>query len=174
MDRKLQRSRTMLHANRDIVWKVLWVVAAVVAIVGTHISIDAEEVALPKQAALAPEVDSLSAEGISLREKTYFYQAFNLRDPFASLLAGSFEESDELDVVDIYAVRLVGILSGENRRFAMLEDDNGYSYIVKAGDPVRNGNVVSVTDRSLVARVTVFGQTSTVTLRLEDSNRKGE
>jgi len=56
----------------------------------------------------------------------------------------------------------------------MLEDNNGYSYIMKAGDPIRNGNIVSVSDRALVARVSLFGQTSTVTLRLEEKKSKGE
>ena len=108
-----------------------------------------------------------------LREKTYYYKAFNRGDPFQSLIAGDFEET-EYDLVDIYSVRLVGVLSGGMERFAMLEDNNGFGYIVKAGDPVRNGSIVSVGDRSLVARVTMFGQTSSVTLQLASTNGKGE
>jgi len=108
----------------------------------------------------------------TLREKRYYYRAFNRRDPFQSLIVGDYEEG-ELDLIDIYKVRLVGILSGGYQKFAMLEDDNGYSYIVKAGDRIKNGNIVSVGDRSLIARVTIFGQTNTVTLRLEDSQKKG-
>ena len=108
-----------------------------------------------------------------LREKRYYYRAFNRRDPFRSLITGEFEES-EFDLVNIYSVRLVGILSGGMKRFAMLEDNNGYGYIVQAGDPIRNGTIISVGDRSLVARVTMFGQTNSVTLRMEENKRKGE
>lgn len=108
-----------------------------------------------------------------LREKRYYYKAFNRRDPFQSLIVGEFEET-EFDLVDIYSVRLVGVLSGEMKRFAMLEDNNGFSYIVQAGDPVRHGHIVSVGDRSLVARVSIFGQTNSVTLRLEEGIGKGE
>jgi hypothetical protein len=115
-----------------------------------------------------------AADGITLREKVYYYQAFNQRDPFQSLMAGEFEESGELDIIDIYSVKLVGVLAGGMEKFAMLEDNNGYSYIMKAGDPIRNGTVVSVSDRSLVARVSLFGQTSAVTLRLEEKKSKGE
>jgi hypothetical protein len=115
-----------------------------------------------------------TSDGITLREKVYYYQAFNQRDPFQSLMAGEFEESAELDIVDIYGVKLVGVLAGGMEKFAMLEDNNGYSYIMKAGDPIRNGNIVSVSDRTLVARVSLFGQTSTVTLRLEEKKSKGE
>ena len=59
---------------------------------------------------------------------------------------GEFEES-EFDLVDVYSVRLVGVLSGGMEKFAMLEDNNGFGYILKAGDLVRHGSVVSVGDR---------------------------
>jgi len=119
-------------------------------------------------------LEQATSDGITLREKVYYYQAFNQRDPFQSLMAGEFEESSELDIVDIYGVKLVGVLAGGMEKFAMLEDNNGYSYIMKAGDPIRNGNILSVSDRTLVARVSLFGQTSTVTLRLEEKKSKGE
>jgi len=115
-----------------------------------------------------------AGDSITLRDRVYYYQAFNQRDPFQSLMAGEFEQSGELDIVDINSVKLVGVLSGGVEKFAMLEDNNGYSYIMKAGDPIRNGNIVSVSDRSLIARVSLFGQTSTVTLRLEEKKSKGE
>lgn len=108
-----------------------------------------------------------------LREKRYYYKAFNRRDPFSSLIVGEFEET-EFVLVDIYGVKLVGILSGGMDKFAMLEDKNGYGYILKAGDPVKNGSIVSVGDQSIVARLTMFGQTSSVTLRLEGITGKGE
>ena len=171
---RLNRRCPRIH---EVAWKVLWVLAAAGIVAGVPIGVRGGEespVQPAEPTAAAVPVDSLHAEGVTLRDRVYYYQAFNERDPFASLIAGEFEETGELDIVDIYAVRLVGILSGGKDKYAMLEDNNGYAYIVRAGDPVRNGNVVSVTDRSLVARVTVFGQTSTVTLRLEERKSKGE
>ena len=120
----------------------------------------------------APSVKKRSVARKNLRDKRYYYRAFNRRDPFQSLIVGNYEEG-ELDLIDIYRVRLVGILSGGYQKYAMLEDSNGYSYIVKAGDRIKNGSIVSVGDRSLIARVTIFGQTNTVTLRLEDNKKKG-
>ncbi len=173
--RRLSRRLPRIH---EVAWKVLWVLAAAGIVAGAPLGARGGEEGAPAKpaepTASAVAVDSLHADGVTLREKDFYYQAFNQRDPFASLISGEFEETGELDIVDIYAVRLVGILSGGKDKFAMLEDNNGYAYIVRAGDPVRNGNVVSVTDRSLVARVTVFGQTSTVTLRLEEKKSKGE
>jgi hypothetical protein len=113
------------------------------------------------------------SSGKVLRAKRYYYKAFNRRDPFQSLIVGEFEEA-ELELVDIYSVRLVGVLSGGMEKFAMLEDNNGFGYILKTGDPIRNGSIVSVGDRSIVARVTMFGQTSSVTLQLEGNKGKGE
>jgi len=140
------------------------------------LGIRAEEGAPAKPVAPADTVAAGEGQNdpITLRDRVYYYQAFNQRDPFQSLIAGEFEESGELDIVDIYSVKLVGVLSGGMERYAMLEDNNGYAYIMKAGDPIRNGNIVSVTDQSLIARVSLFGQTSTVTLRLEEKRSKGE
>jgi Tfp pilus assembly protein PilP len=165
-----------------MLWKVLWAVVMSGLLLcpvrstmaQTKPAPAAKQAVQPTAAAKADTAKAGSTDKITLRDKVYYYQAFNQRDPFQSLIAGEFEESGELDVVDIYSVRLVGILSGGREKFAMLEDNNGYAYIMKAGDPIRNGSIVSVTDRNLVARVTMFGQTNTVTLRLEDRKRKGE
>ena len=61
---------------------------------------------------------------------------------------------------------LVPVVRGEVDRFALLEDASGYSYILRVGDRVHNGSVVSIGEDELVARVTNFGQTTTVRLRL--------
>ncbi len=103
---------------------------------------------------------------VVLRENLYYYDAFNRRDPFRSLIDGAFNQSDRMDTVNLSAVQLVGIVRGEVDRFALLEDASGYSYILRVGDRVHNGSVVSIGEDELVARVTNFGQTTTVRLRL--------
>jgi hypothetical protein len=174
-----------LRVTPEIVWKVLWgLTIASCVLFPALVDARAQEAAPAKadtkvQPSKATPADTTAlgreaGDGITLRDKTYYYQAFNQRDPFQSLIAGEFEESGEFDIVDIYSVKLVGVLAGGMEKFAMLEDNNGYSYIMKAGDPIRNGNIVSVNDRTLVARVSLFGQTSTVTLRLEEKKSKGE
>jgi Tfp pilus assembly protein PilP len=163
-------------------WKVLWGLTISSLLLCSTLAVARAEQGAQAQGRPAVQPDAMTpgsataakTDSITLRDKVYYYQAFNQRDPFQSLIAGEFEESGELDIVDIYSVRLVGILSGGMRKFAMLEDNNGYAYIMKAGDPIRNGSIVSVSDRALVARVSLFGQTSTVTLRLEEKKRKGE
>ncbi len=103
-----------------------------------------------------------------LRENSYYYGAFNRRDPFRSLVSGKFVRQDRMTLIELSAVELVGVVQGELDRFAMLEDDKGFNYILRVGDRVRGGTVVSIGDQTLVARVTNFGQTSKFTLHLVD------
>jgi len=121
--------------------------------------------------------DALSAPdakaNVKLRENSYYYSAFNRRDPFMSLVDGAFIRDEKMALVNLNAVTLVGIVKGELDRFALLEDEKDFSYILRVGDSVRNGTVVSIGDQELVARVTNFGQTSTIRLHLTQRD-KGE
>lgn len=103
---------------------------------------------------------------IQLRQNHYYYSAFNRRDPFRSLVSGKFVRNSRMELVNLNAVELVGVVRGDLDRFALLEDDKGFNYLLRVGDKVRNGTVVSISDESLVARVTNFGQTSKFTLHL--------
>ncbi len=154
-----------MRASRRVhkkAWKAIWMFTGAALLLS----------ALPVSMVLAQE--GKTEENKIIREKRYYYQAFNRRDPFQSLIVGEYEQS-EFELVDINAVTLVGILTGGMEKYAMLEDSNGYAYILKAGDPVRNGSVVSVGDRSIVARISMYGQTTSVTLNVEGSSKsKGE
>ena len=114
----------------------------------------------------APAATTSANGKVVLRENLYYYDAFNRRDPFRSLVDGAFNRSDKMDLINLNAVQLVGIVRGEVDRFALLEDASGYSYILRVGDRVHNGTVVSIGEDELVARVTNFGQTTTVRLHL--------
>ena len=103
---------------------------------------------------------------LKIRENSFYYNAFNRRDPFRSLVVGVFVSEKKMSPVGLGRVELVGIVSGEMDRFALLEDDKGFSYILRVGDRVSNGSVVAIGDESMVARVTAFGQTRKVTLHL--------
>jgi hypothetical protein len=132
---------------------------------------DTTRAAAPAPGAATAPVPMIAAPGaasgrVVLRENLYYYDAFNRRDPFRSLVDGAFNRNDKMDLVNLSAVQLVGIVRGEVDRFALLEDASGYSYILRVGDRVHNGTVVSIGEDELVARVTNFGQTTTVRLHL--------
>jgi hypothetical protein len=101
-----------------------------------------------------------------LRENNYYYSAFNKRDPFRSLIVGDFISDKKMKPVDLGRVELVGVVRGDLDRFALLEDNKGFAYILRVGDRIKNGSVVAIGNKSMVARVTNFGQTRKFTLHL--------
>ena len=71
------------------------------------------------------------------------------------------------DIVDLSVVKLVGIVQGPDP-FCIVEDAEGIAYVLRKGDRVRNGRVVSISATSLVASQTLLGFTTTVQLSLEE------
>ena len=112
-------------------------------------------------------VPSTTKEGkTKLRENSYYYGAFNRRDPFRSLIEGLFVRDAMMELVDLTSVELVGVVRGELDRFALLEDEKGFTYIMRVGDKVRSGSIVAIADDTMTARLTTFGQTSKFTLHM--------
>jgi hypothetical protein len=58
-------------------------------------------------------------------------------------------------------------MSGD-KPFCVVEDAEGRTYILHAGDPVKNGRVVAVKPTALVCSQTILGYTTTVQLKLEE------
>jgi hypothetical protein len=56
---------------------------------------------------------------------------------------------------------------GVEDRFALVEDGEGFGYILRVGDPVVNGRVAGIRKDSLTAKITLYGITSSVVLKLE-------
>lgn len=103
----------------------------------------------------------------ALRANEFFYQSYGKTDPFKVLVAGDYQIASAADVVDINSAKLVGVMWGQDDRFALVEDGDGFGYILRIGDGVRNGRVVSIRKNSLTARVTLYGITNQVVLKLE-------
>jgi len=74
--------------------------------------------------------------------------------------------------VDINSAQLVGVMWGQDDRFALVEDGEGFGYILRVGDRVRNGRVVSIRKSSLTARVSLYGITNKVVLKLEKTEAR--
>jgi hypothetical protein len=108
----------------------------------------------------------------AIRANEFFYQSFGKDDPFAALVSGDFEQTTAAELVDINSAQLVGVMWGQDDKFALVEDGEGFGYILRVGDRIRNGRVVSIRKNSLTARVTLYGITSQVVLKLEKSEGK--
>ena len=104
-----------------------------------------------------------------IRRNEFFYQSYGKADPFAVLVAGDFEKDSANELVDMNSAHLVGVMWGQDDKFALVEDGEGFGYILRVGDRIRNGRVVSIRKDSLTARVTLYGITNKVVLKLEKS-----
>ena len=131
------------------------------------------EASVPSQGEKKESADSMSpsqearARINEIRRNEFFYQSYGKNDPFRSLVSGEFEQHTASEVVEISSARLVGVMWGEDDRFALVEDGGGFGYILRVGDRVRNGRVVSIRTNSITARITLYGITSSVVLKLE-------
>jgi hypothetical protein len=125
---------------------------------------EAREAPAP-EAEVAPGEESPDQHEI-VRERMTAYTASYLRDPFYSLISADRDLPNKL--LDISRGKMVGSVWGEKSIIALLEDDAGRSYALKAGDKIVNGKVVSVSPASVTFSVTVFGLTKNVTLELAD------
>ncbi|MBE0566323.1 MAG: hypothetical protein IH621_10220 [Krumholzibacteria bacterium] len=135
-------------------------------------------VALPLGGAARADEDPADAGSVSpsqisrdrinaIRANEFFYQSYGKEDPFKVLVAGDFEQKTAAELVDINSAGLVGVMWGQDDRFALVEDGEGFGYILRVGDRVQHGRVVSIRKNSLTARVTLYGITNEVVLKLE-------
>ncbi len=108
----------------------------------------------------------------AIRANEFFYQSFGKDDPFGALVNGDFEQSTAAELVDMNSAQLVGVMWGQEDKFALVEDGEGFGYILRVGDRVRYGRVVSIRKSSLTARVTLYGITNKVVLKMEKTEAK--
>jgi hypothetical protein len=100
------------------------------------------------------------------------YKPKALRDPFASLITNEASDAQspmQPKILDVETSRLVGILEsvdGKNR--ALLEDIDGYGYIVATGDKVKKGYVSKIYSDRALFQLFEYGWSRTVALRLNE------
>ena len=108
----------------------------------------------------------------AVRSNEFFYQSYGKADPFRALVDGKYEQAHAGELVDVNSAQLVGVMWGEADQFALVEDGDGFGYILRVGDRVLNGRVVSIRKDRLTARLTLYGISNTVVLKLEKPEAK--
>ncbi len=164
----------MFKARKTVscVWPLL--AAALLLVAGTGLAQEKTDVngdTAGKDESLSPSQESLQRIN-ALRANEFFYQSYGKDDPFRVLVDGDFEQTSAAELVDMNSAQLVGVMWGQDDRFALVEDGEGFGYILRVGDRVRHGRVVSIRKQSLTARVTLYGITSKVVLKLESTEGK--
>ena len=132
----------------------------------------AESTPEPAEPAGASPSQEARARINRIRANEFFYQSYGRDDPFKQLVSGDYEQASAQELVDVNSAKLVGVMWGEDDRFALVEDGEGFGYILRVGDRVRNGRVVGIRKNALTARLTLYGISNTVVLKLEKSEAK--
>ncbi len=102
------------------------------------------------------------------KRKIITYQSWGKPDPFAALIDSRGRSGSGPDEIpDVESLRLVGVLKANDEASALLEDLEGYGYILKDGDSVKNGYVVQIGRDKIIFHLSEYGWSRTVALRME-------
>ncbi|MBD3218594.1 MAG: hypothetical protein GF310_09985 [candidate division Zixibacteria bacterium] len=95
------------------------------------------------------------------------YRSYGRRDPFLPLVSKSLSGYQSGEMPDVETLRLVGVLQGNYENMALLEDMEGYGYILENGDDVKNGYVIEIYRDKILFQISEFGWSRTVALTME-------
>ena len=138
---------------------------AKVALLSSEEKSKKERVGSPESLVVVPKREGSMVEVVPQR-KTIYYHADGKRDPFVPLTERISTELGEVPLPKFETLKLVGILKDEAGNRALLEDERGYGYIMKNGDEIKNGYVVSVEDDRITFQIQEYGWSKTMTLEL--------
>lgn len=118
----------------------------------------------PTPEEIAPQ--GQSTDDLLLNREQYFYSSFGRRDPFGSLLKGKYARTEDQDLLDVGELTLVGVVWGDEDKFAVVEDKRDNSHVLREGDRVVNGKVIEISRTSLTVQHFFFGETANVTITM--------
>lgn len=112
-----------------------------------------------------------AAEAFPTR-KLVRYDREGRRDPFSPLGEKVEFELGKAPQPNVENLRLVGILEDFIENLALLEDNQGFGYILKAGDKIRNGYVIAVEEDRVIFQIQEYGWSRNVALDLYNDQNK--
>jgi hypothetical protein len=104
--------------------------------------------------------------GLAPSRRLITYQPETRRDPFVPLTEREDMQFGEVPLPRFENLKLVGIIRDNGGNQALLEDEIGFGYILRSGDRIKNGYVLSVEDNKAVFQVEEYGGYKTMTLEL--------
>jgi len=96
------------------------------------------------------------------------YQTKGRRDPFVPLIAGEGKGMGRLNIDNL---TLIGIISGDRGRVALVKDGLQKGHILRKGDKVAGGWVSDVTSNSIIFAIEHAGIVSRYEIELEKKER---
>ncbi len=100
------------------------------------------------------------------KRKVVTYSSDGRKDPFTPVGEKINVEFGEAPQPSYESLRLVGILKDASGNMALMEDGEGYGYIMRLGDKVKNGEVIYVGDDRVLFQITEYGWSKTVAIEL--------
>lgn len=96
-----------------------------------------------------------------LSPEPYYYETAGRRDLFESLISEGFRDANPDPKMVSRELQVVGILWGENDRFALLESGEGKSLILREGDALGDGTVARILPDRVIVHITEYGTSRT-------------
>jgi hypothetical protein len=101
------------------------------------------------------------------REQPVEYEAAGRRDPFRALLVDEKKEGEiETDLLRLEGATLRGVVWSDGTYLALVSDKDGKSFLLREGDPVYQGRVLSVTQARATFEVSDFGDYQQIILKV--------
>jgi hypothetical protein len=101
------------------------------------------------------------------REEPVVYEAAGRRDPFRALLVDEKKEGEiETDLLRLEGAILRGVVWADGMYLALVSDKDGKSFVLREGDPVFQGRVLTVTQARATFEVSDFGDYQQVVLKV--------
>jgi hypothetical protein len=104
--------------------------------------------------------------GLIPSRKIITYNPETRRDPFLPLTGKEQMNFGAAPLPRFENLKLVGIIKDKLGNQALLEDEIGFGYILKSGDQIKNGYVISIEDNKVVFHVEEYGGYKIMTLEL--------
>jgi hypothetical protein len=105
------------------------------------------------------------------------YEVSEGRDPFETLVDETKPSKGSIEnrLANVETLLLVGLLESETgKTAALLEDVDGIGYILKPGDPVKNGYVSDINDDAVLFQINEYGWSRTVVKELDKEHSNKE
>lgn len=105
------------------------------------------------------------------KRKVITYETGGKKDPFTPIGERINMEFGKTPQPAYESLKLVGVLKDASGNIALLEDGEGYGYIMREGDKVRNGEVIYVGDNKVLFQITEYGWSKTVSIELSEEKK---
>jgi hypothetical protein len=114
--------------------------------------------------------ENAADDSLMYSHPTYIYDTLGKQDPFQSQVAPEVDQENTIkDLFSYEEANILGIVSSGAGSYALMNDVNGASYVLRVGDRVLGGRVEQITDDAVIFDIVKYARAMTIIMRLESS-----